>query len=225
LIDIHWSLPNTDLQLGLLEASGVHWSAAGYPSEGLLDDAISAAVSSARQGNLPPEPTRVAIRDLLRSGGFKPTGRSKPASEYLAKAAIESFPRISNLVDINNLVSLQTGWPCSMIDLDLASDQPLEIRLGRKEEAYVFNGAGHSIDVAGLICVARLHGDPIANPVKDSMATKARESTSRVLFVAYASQRVASQREVVDVLTDVGNLLQRHAGAASVEAHCLPADA
>src|SRR4051812_36318143 len=29
---------------------------------------------------------REAVRNLLRHGGFKPTGRSKPASEYLLKA-------------------------------------------------------------------------------------------------------------------------------------------
>ena len=32
---------------------------------------------------------RSAVRDLLRHGGFKPTGRSKPASEYLLRAARE----------------------------------------------------------------------------------------------------------------------------------------
>src|SRR3984893_1939628 len=32
---------------------------------------------------------REAVRALLRHGGFKPTGRSKPASEYLLKAVRE----------------------------------------------------------------------------------------------------------------------------------------
>ena len=32
------------------------------------------------------EEVRGAVRDLLRHGVFKPTGRSKPASEYLIKA-------------------------------------------------------------------------------------------------------------------------------------------
>jgi hypothetical protein len=32
---------------------------------------------------------RAAVRGLLRHGGFKPTGRSKPASEYLIRAANE----------------------------------------------------------------------------------------------------------------------------------------
>src|SRR5687767_3478570 len=35
----------------------------------------------------PDEGLRVAIREMLRATGFKPTGRSKPASEYLLRAA------------------------------------------------------------------------------------------------------------------------------------------
>jgi hypothetical protein len=34
---------------------------------------------------------REAVRALLRHGGFKPTGRSKPASEYLLKAVRENL--------------------------------------------------------------------------------------------------------------------------------------
>jgi DNA/RNA-binding domain of Phe-tRNA-synthetase-like protein len=164
---------------------------------------------------------RAAIRDLLRQGGFKPTGRSKPASEYLAKAALESFPRISNLVDINNLVSLQTGWPCSILDLDLVGSDTIEVRFGRKDEAYVFNSAGQSIDVAGLICLARVNGEPIANPVKDSMATKVREGTTRALLAAYTSRRVTSETEVRTVLERVEGLLRQHAGATSTDTQCL----
>ena len=35
------------------------------------------------------EEVRVATRDLLRHGGYKPTGRGKPASEYLVRAVGE----------------------------------------------------------------------------------------------------------------------------------------
>ena len=42
---------------------------------------------------------RAAVRELLRSGGFKPTGRSKPASEYLLKAAAEGLASINAAVD------------------------------------------------------------------------------------------------------------------------------
>src|SRR5262245_6392507 len=53
---------------------------------------------------------REAVRVLLRQGGFKPTGRSKPASEYLLKAAREGTLSSINLaVDACNVVSLHSG--------------------------------------------------------------------------------------------------------------------
>src|SRR5437899_5659680 len=53
---------------------------------------------------------REAVRQLLRHGGFKPAGRSKPASEYLIKAVEEGRLASINLaVDFCNIVSLHSG--------------------------------------------------------------------------------------------------------------------
>src|SRR5580658_9891691 len=57
---------------------------------------------------------RQAVRQLLRHGGFKPTGRSKPASEYLLKAVREGLLSSINLaVDACNAASLHSGLPIS----------------------------------------------------------------------------------------------------------------
>ena len=43
--------------------------------------------------DFPPESIKNAVRSMLRGGGFRPAGRQKPASEYLAQSAREgSFP-------------------------------------------------------------------------------------------------------------------------------------
>src|SRR5271169_2299964 len=58
---------------------------------------------------------REQVRALLRHGGFKPTGRSKPASEYLLKAVAEGGLSTINLaVDACNVVSLHSGLPISV---------------------------------------------------------------------------------------------------------------
>ena len=44
---------------------------------------------------------RAAVRDLLRHGGFKPTGRSKPASEYLIKVTEQGAKRA--IIDVNRM--------------------------------------------------------------------------------------------------------------------------
>lgn len=56
-----------------------------------------------------------------RNGRYKPTGRGKPANEYLLRAANDgTFPSINGLVDSNNLLSLEHMVPISVWDLDLA---------------------------------------------------------------------------------------------------------
>src|SRR5918912_1217437 len=60
---------------------------------------------------------REVVRALLRHGGFKPTGRSKPASEYLLKAFREGLlTPINPAVDVCNAVSLHSGLPISVVD-------------------------------------------------------------------------------------------------------------
>src|SRR4051812_43526603 len=69
----------------------------------------------------PDDALRAAIRDLLRHGGYKPTGRGKPASEYLIRAATDGALASINLaVDACNVTSLHSGLPISVVDFDRA---------------------------------------------------------------------------------------------------------
>ncbi|MDP2312576.1 MAG: hypothetical protein Q8P41_06690 [Pseudomonadota bacterium] len=143
--------------------------------------------------------TRAAVRDLLRHGGFKPTGRSKPASEYLIKAAAEGFlGPINVVVDACNAVSLHSGLPISVIDLDRAvrgpDDAPLRVGIAPAEASYVFNASGQTIDIAGLLCLFDAEG-PCANAVKDAQRTKTTPETRRTLSILWGG---AGQRARVD---------------------------
>src|SRR5947208_10843897 len=127
---------------------------------------------------------RQAVRDLLRHGGFKPTGRSKPASEYLIKAVAEGLLRPVNLaVDACNAASLHSGLPISVVDLDLARP-PLRVGLAPPGTAYVFNASGQSIDLAGLLCLFDAEG-PCANAVKDAQRTTPHDQTRRTLSLIW----------------------------------------
>lgn len=132
---------------------------------------------------------RLAIRDLLRHGGFKPTGRSKPASEYLIKAAITAKLRPINVaVDACNAVSLHSGLPISVLDLGLLAE-PLRIGIAPPHTAYVFNQSGQSIDVSGLLCLFDAEG-PCANAVKDSQRTKTSAATTSTLSIIWGSNHL-----------------------------------
>src|SRR5438445_6681320 len=93
---------------------------------------------------------REAVRALLRQGGFKPTGRSKPASEYLIKAVGDKLLSSINLaVDACNVVSLHSGLPISVVDLDITRE-PLRVGIAPPGSSYVFNASGQVMDLAGL---------------------------------------------------------------------------
>src|SRR5439155_2801681 len=97
----------------------------------LLAEGASAPLAS-------DDSVREAVRSLLRQGGFKPTGRSKPASEYLIKAVGDKKLSSINLaVDACNAVSLHSGLPISVVDLDRVRP-PLGIRVAPAGASYVF---------------------------------------------------------------------------------------
>ncbi len=167
-----------------------------------------------RPGALPDLPApddalRKAVRDALRGAGFRPSGRSKPASEYLVKAAAEGrLAPILPLVDACNAVSLASGLPASLVDLDRASP-PLRIAAPAPKTRYVFNASGQEIDVGGLPCLWDADG-PCANAVKDAQRTKVTPQTTRALFVVWAPQGVDGRAAAV--LEAFGRIVERLGG-------------
>ncbi|MFT3764365.1 MAG: phenylalanine--tRNA ligase beta subunit-related protein [Minicystis sp.] len=132
------------------------------------------------------ESLRGAVRDLLRHGGYKPTGRGKPSSEYLIRAVSEgALGAINAAVDTCNAVSLHSGLPISVVDLDRAR-QPLRIAIAASGTRYVFNASGQEIDVSGLVVLQDADG-PCANAVKDAQRTKTSPATRRTISVIWGT--------------------------------------
>jgi DNA/RNA-binding domain of Phe-tRNA-synthetase-like protein len=209
-----------EVMVGIAVARGVTVGPSAPELEAELAESIRRAQGA---GDSEIDPVRSAVRGMLRHGRYKPTGRAKPASEYLLGAAREGrFPRINNLVDINNLVSLSSLLPVSIVDLarSAALEPPTDasrfiVRRGRVGESYVFNDAGQSIELSDLLLVARLPGDvPCANPVKDSMATKVAGGTRDALGVIYAPRSLEAR--LGDALGAFGDALRRWSGASDV---------
>lgn len=177
----------------------------------LLDAAAFVTRFSAPLGSLPTPPSvrelvrldapaplgsddavRAAVRDVLRSFGYKPTGRGKPASEYLARAVGEGALAAINLaVDAGNAVSLHSGLPISVVDLE-RTRAPLRIAVARAGDAYVFNAAGQTIDVAGLPCLVDADG-PCANAVKDAQRTKTSADTRVTLSIVWGARALGDR--------------------------------
>jgi DNA/RNA-binding domain of Phe-tRNA-synthetase-like protein len=150
------------------------------------------AMTDLLRSGAPPFPPaddtlRGAVRDMLRHGGYKPTGRGKPASEYLLKAVEGgTLGAINLLVDACNVASLHSGFPISVVDLARARG-PFRVGIAETGAAYVFNAAGQTIDLGGLLCLHDTEG-PCANAVKDSQRTKTHAGTRDALAVVWGAR-------------------------------------
>jgi DNA/RNA-binding domain of Phe-tRNA-synthetase-like protein len=137
---------------------------------------------------------RAEVRSLLRHGGFKPAGRSKPASEYLHAVQQEGkFPTINAAVDACNVVSLHSGLPISLVDLDRVQGS-LAIRIAPAGTSYPFNPSGQLIDVGGLCCLFDDEG-PTGTPVKDAQRTKTHDATRVALSIIWGTRGLNGRTE------------------------------
>jgi DNA/RNA-binding domain of Phe-tRNA-synthetase-like protein len=164
---------------------------------------LEACTTQAFQARPPLELTTVdevlrqTVRDLLRQAGFKPTGRSKPASEYLLKISEqdEGLQPINAAVDVCNVVSLYSGLPMSVVCAEKAQG-PFRIGVASAEYAheYIFNASGQSMNFENLLCLFDSQG-PCANPVKDSQRTKTTPDTTSTLSIIWGTKALPGRSD------------------------------
>ncbi len=173
-----------------------------------------------------PDDKQKGIRSLLKTFGFHPSGRSRPASEFLCKDLQNrgEFNFINNAVDINNHISLVSHLPISVIDTD-KSGSDLCLRIGFDDETYVFNREGHELALKKLLVIAKHGGDrqAIGSPVKDSQATKVFTETKNLAFFVYTSSNITGEEELHRLLNQMGQLLKTETGASEITSLVLDA--
>jgi DNA/RNA-binding domain of Phe-tRNA-synthetase-like protein len=137
---------------------------------------------------------RAEVRQLLRHGGFRPSGRSKPAAEYLHAAHAENrFPRINAAVDACNVASLWSGLPISLVDVDRVLG-PLTVGVLAMGTSYVFNPSGQVIDAGGLLGLWDAEG-PTGTPVKDAQRTKTHDGTVTTLSIVWGTRALPGRTQ------------------------------
>lgn len=224
-----------DIRVGLPAGYAARLGVAYFPEvaigdtpPGLLDEISQLCGDYLARGVDMPEDFVKGVRALLRQGGFKPSGRNRPASEYLIRDLIEEreFKYINNLVDINNLLSLRHFLPMTV--LDAAKFQgALELRVGREDEAYVFNQSGQELDLTGLIVAAdATEGESRAmgSPIKDSQFAKLAPETQSAVAVVYSHPRLTSEAQMELILAQWCDLARKHAGARASFTRVLTAE-
>jgi len=179
--------PSNVLKIGVLTAENCSTTVNNSLLESRLEEWLQKRNGSVL--NEAEETMRAEARNMLRYQSYKPTGRGKPASEYLFRTTQEgNFPRINTLVDINNYISIKYVLPISLWDLDKAGTNEFVFKPGTKEEEYVFNSSGQTISIADLLCgygVTDGKEQAILNPIKDSMHTKTDANTTKIGVAIY----------------------------------------
>ena len=210
-LEIDAALVPCPATFGLIWAEGIRPTTTPAEPPAFLEPLLSAALDVGEE--YVPLEVRQRVRKILRYGKYKPSGRSKPASEFLLRAALsESFPLVNGPVDVNNAISLESGFPGSIFDAVLSGRQLL-IRRGFPDEKYVFNPSGQTIDLQDLLLVCRRTDngwEACGNPVKDAMTTKISADTVSVIAVLYAP--------VDEPISSVEDWSRRY--AATLAEHC-----
>ena len=109
----------------------------------------------------------------------------RPSSEALLRRVVQGkgLYRVSNVVDIGNLGSIETGWPYGCYDRSKIQG-PIVLRHGIAGERY--EGIGkRTWHLEGRPVLADLEG-PFGSPISDSTRSMITEAAREILIVIYA---------------------------------------
>jgi len=167
--------------------------------------------------NIKPEqisaiPQIAAMRAAYKTLGKDPS-RYRGSAEALLRRVLsgKGLYQINNVVDINNLVSLESLQPLGSYDLHRITGA-IELRVGAAGETY--KGIGKDeINIESLPAFADAAG-PFGSPTSDSERAMVRLETQRVLMVVFS---FAGPEQIERWLGRCRELLAKYAEAQEIE--------
>ncbi|TVQ35388.1 MAG: hypothetical protein EA356_08025 [Geminicoccaceae bacterium] len=152
---------------------------------GDLGPALDAAAVRVRETPLAEVAPIQATRRAYKALGKDPS-RYRPASEALWRRLQkgEAPPRIHDLVDLNTLISLETGLAAGIYDRRHLAP-PLHYRVGLPGETYPAIGGQEAFNLTGLPLLADREG-PFGSPTRDGARARVRADTAEALLVLFA---------------------------------------
>lgn len=207
MIDVAPDLARAGIAVGLgLLAAEVTVAATDPALDRALAEAVRAAAGRLEVSRAQDWPAVAATRAAYKSLGKDPA-RYRPAAEALLRRVAQGkgLLRVNNVVEVNNLLSLETGFSIGTYDL-ARLDPPLLFRRGRPGETYEGIGRG-ALNLEGLPVFVDSCG-PFGSPTSDSARSMVTAATTRILMVLIGFAPV-----MVEVV-------QLSRAQARLEAHC-----
>jgi DNA/RNA-binding domain of Phe-tRNA-synthetase-like protein len=158
------------------------------------------------------EPVR-SVRAMFREWGMDPS-KYRPSSEALLRRVVQGkgLYRGSNIVDIGNLGSIETGWPYGCYDRSRIQ-APNVFRHGAAGERYERVGK-EMWHLERRPVLADAEG-PFGSPISDSTRSMITDSTHEALIVIYAPAS-ASDAALESATARLAERLTQFASAAAV---------
>lgn len=149
-------------------------------------------------------------REAYKKAGQDPS-RYRLSAEALHRRFIksQSLYTINNLVDIINLVSLETGFSMGAYDAEKIEGQ-IVLRVGQDED---YEGLGRGkLNIQNIPCLCDDLG-PFGTPTSDSLRTSIQSSTTKLWLFVFD---FGSDEAVKDCLTQLEHLLTKYAQANEI---------
>ena len=163
-------------------------------------------------GDINKRPGIRATREAYKALGKEPN-RYRPSSEALCRRLVKGMElyRINTLVDVINLISVQSGYSIGGFDLDKIEGDTLTLGSGREGEP--FEGIGRGVLNIEHLPVYRDAVGGIGTPTSDNERTKLDIDTSRLLMCI----NIYGEEMPVDEVTALTvSLLERFAQAENI---------
>lgn len=163
-------------------------------------------------GDINKRPGIRATREAYKGLGKEPN-RYRPSSEALCRRLVKGMElyRINTLVDVINLISVQSGYSIGGFDLDKIQGDKLTLGAGREGEPFEGIGRGE-LNIEHLPVYRDAVGG-IGTPTSDNERTKLDIDTSRLLMCINI---YGEEMPVNDVTALTVSLLERFADAKNI---------
>jgi DNA/RNA-binding domain of Phe-tRNA-synthetase-like protein len=209
-MEINIQLP--EVKLGTVEADGVHVAPGNQELPQLLAEVCERKRRDSTLESLAEEKSVRDVRAMFRAWGMDPS-KYRPSSEALLRRVVQGkgLYRVSNVVDIGNLGSIETGWPFGCYDRSQIRP-PIEFRHGASGEKY--EGIGKQTwHLQGRPLLADPLG-PFGSPISDSTRSMITETAHDILVVLYVPAGVLDT-SIETAMKRLGKRLTFFAGASA----------
>jgi len=177
-----------------------------------IDRHLAQLTSTYKTEQISVIPQIAAMRSAYKALGKDPS-RYRGSAEALLRRVIsgKGLFQVNNIVDINNLVSLESFLPLGSYDMESLSGA-VELRIGGAGETY--KGIGKDdINIEILPVFADRKG-PFGSPTSDSERAMVRLDTRRILMAIFS---LIGPSELESNMARCRTLLAAHAGAGEIE--------